>query len=213
MILETFAVGPLQCNCTILGDEATREAVVVDPGDNIPEILSRLQKHELTVRQIVITHAHIDHVGGAILLKRATGAPVYLNQRDVGLLGAMEVQAGWLGIPTPEVASPDVSAEDGSIVGLASLPAEVIHTPGHTPGSICLLFAQQNLLLAGDTLFAGSIGRTDLPGGDGRQILRSLRDRLMVLPDATRVLPGHGPDTTIGEEKQSNPFLQPNFRM
>jgi glyoxylase-like metal-dependent hydrolase (beta-lactamase superfamily II) len=213
MILETFPVGPLRCNCSILGDEVTHEAVVVDPGDNIPEILSRLRKHGLTLRQIVITHAHIDHVGGAMLLKKATGAPVFLNQEDLGLLAAMEMQAGWLGVPTPEVASPDVSADDGLTVGLATLPAEVIHTPGHTPGSICLLFSQQNLLLAGDTLFAGSIGRTDLPGGDGRQILRSLRDRLMVLPETTRVLPGHGPDTTIGEEKQSNPFLQPDFRM
>jgi len=213
MILETFPVGPLRCNCSILGDEVTHEAVVVDPGDNIPEILSRLRKHGLTLRQIVITHAHIDHVGGALLLKKATGAPVFLNQEDMGLLAAMEMQAGWLGVPTPEVASPDVSADDGLTVGLATLPAEVIHTPGHTPGSICLLFSQQNLLLAGDTLFAGSIGRTDLPGGDGRQILRSLRDRLMVLPEATRVLPGHGPETTIGEEKQSNPFLQPDFRM
>jgi len=213
MILESFPVGPLRCNCTILGDEVTHEAVVVDPGDNIAEILSRLQKHGLTLRQIVITHAHIDHVGGAALLKKATGAPVFLNQNDLGLLGAMEMQAGWLGVPTPEVGSPDASAEDGLTVGLATLPGEVIHTPGHTPGSICLLFPPQQLLLAGDTLFARSIGRTDLPGGDGRQILRSLRDRLMVLPDKTRVLPGHGPDTTIGEEKQSNPFLQPNFRM
>jgi hydroxyacylglutathione hydrolase len=213
MILESFPVGPLRCNCTILGDEVTHEAVVVDPGDNIAEILSRLQKHGLTLRQIVITHAHIDHVGGAALLKKATGAPVFLNQNDLGLLGAMEMQAGWLGVPTPEVGSPDASAEDGLTLGLATLPGQVIHTPGHTPGSICLLFPQQHLLLAGDTLFAGSIGRTDLPGGDGRQILRSLRDRLMVLPDTTRVLPGHGPETTIGEEKQSNPFLQPNFRM
>jgi hydroxyacylglutathione hydrolase len=213
MILETFPVGPLHCNCTILGDEVTHEAVVVDPGDNIPEILSRLHKHGLTLRQIVITHAHIDHVGGAVLLKKATGAPVFLNRHDLGLLGAMEMQAGWLGVPTPEVASPDASADDGLTIGLATLPAEVIHTPGHTPGSICLLFPQQHLLLAGDTLFAGSIGRTDLPGGDGRQILRSLRERLMVLPETTRVLPGHGPETTIGEEKQSNPFLQPNSRM
>ena len=213
MILETFPVGPLQCNCTILGDEATREAIVVDPGDNIPEILSRLQKHGLGLRQIVITHAHIDHVGGAVLLKRATGAPVFLNQKDLGLLSAMEMQAGWIGVPTPEVAPPDASAEDGLTVGLAALPGEVIHTPGHTPGSICLLFQKQNLLLAGDTLFAGSIGRTDLPGGDGRQILRSLRNRLLILPDTTRVFPGHGPETTIGEERQSNPFLQPNVRM
>jgi hydroxyacylglutathione hydrolase len=213
MILETFPVGPLHCNCTIVGDEVTHDAIVVDPGDNIPEILSRLQKHGLTLRQIVVTHAHIDHVGGAAHLRKLTGAPVVMNQQDLALLGMMEMQAGWLGVPTPEVAPPDASAEDGLRVGLAGLPAQVLHTPGHTPGSICLLFPDQNLLLAGDTLFAGSIGRTDLPGGDGRQILRSLRDRLLALPDTTRVLPGHGPETTIGEERQSNPFLQPKFRM
>jgi hydroxyacylglutathione hydrolase len=213
MILETFPVGPLRCNCTILGDEATHEAVVVDPGDNIHEILSRLQKHGLTLRQIVVTHAHIDHVGGAALLRKSTGAPVVMNQQDLELLGMMEMQAGWLGVPTPQVAPPDASAEDGLTIGLATLPAQVLHTPGHTPGSICLLFPDHHLLLAGDTLFAGSIGRTDLPGGDGRQILRSLRERLLVLPDSTRVLPGHGPETTIGEERQSNPFLQPKFRM
>jgi hydroxyacylglutathione hydrolase len=213
MILETFPVGPLHCNCTILGDETTHEAMVVDPGDNIPEILSRLQKHGLTLRQIVVTHAHIDHVGGAAQLRKLTGAPVLMNQQDLALLGMMEMQAGWIGVPTPEVAPPDASAEDGLAVGLAALPAEVLHTPGHTPGSICLLFPAQHLLLAGDTLFAGSIGRTDLPGGDGHQILRSLRDRLLVLPDATRVVPGHGPETTIGVERHSNPFLQPKFRM
>jgi hydroxyacylglutathione hydrolase len=213
MILETFPVGPLTCNCTILGDEVTREAMVVDPGDNIPEILSRLQKHGLTLRQIVVTHAHIDHVGGAALLRKSTGAPVVMNQQDLGLLSMMEMQAGWLGVPTPQVAPPDASAEDGLTIGLTTLPAQVLHTPGHTPGSICLLFPDHHLLLAGDTLFAGSIGRTDLPGGDGQQILRSLRERLLVLPDSTRVLPGHGPETTIGEERQSNPFLQPKFRM
>ena len=213
MILETFPVGPLHCNCTILGDEITHEAVVVDPGDNIPEILSRLQKHGLTLRQIIVTHAHIDHVGGAALLRKSTGAPVLMNQQDLGLLGMMEMQAGWLGVPTPQVAPPDASAEDGLTIGLTTLPAQVLHTPGHTPGSICLLFPDHHLLLAGDTLFAGSIGRTDLPGGDGQQILRSLRERLLVLPDSTRVLPGHGPETTIGEERQSNPFLQPKFRM
>jgi hydroxyacylglutathione hydrolase len=213
MILETFPVGPLHCNCTILGDEVTHEAVVVDPGDNIPEILSRLQKHGLTLRQIVVTHAHIDHVGGAALLRKSTGAPVVMNQQDLGLLGMMEMQAGWLGVPTPQVAPPDASAEDGLTIGLATLPAQVLHTPGHTPGSICLLFPDHHLLLAGDTLFAGSIGRTDLPGGDGQQILRSLRERLLVLPDSTHVVPGHGPETTIGEERQSNPFLQPKFRM
>lgn len=208
MILETFPVGPLQCNCTILGDEQTREAMVIDPGDNIPDILMRLAKHGLTLKQIVVTHAHIDHVGGAVQLKKATGAPILLNQSDMPLLKMMDVQAGWLGIETPQVAPPDTSAEEGMVVGIAHHAAQVIHTPGHTPGSVCLHFAPDNLLLAGDTLFAGSIGRTDLPGGDSRKILRSIHDRLLTLPDETRVIPGHGPATTIGQEREANPFLQ-----
>src|ERR1700760_3141407 len=131
MIRETFPVGPLSCNCTILGDETTHEAVVIDPGDNIPEILARLTKHGLTLRQIIVTHAHIDHVGGAVLLRKATGAPVLLNQKDMMLLEMMDVQAGWLGVATPAVAPPDASADDGMKVGLTNLPAEVLHTPGH----------------------------------------------------------------------------------
>lgn len=213
MILETFPVGPLQCNCTLLGDETTREAMVVDPGDNIPYILSRLEKHALALKQIVVTHAHIDHVGGALQLKKATGAPVLLNENDLPLLKMMDEQAGWLGVRPPEVAAPDVSAEEGMVVGIAGHPAQVLHTPGHTQGSICLHFVPDRLLLAGDTLFAGSIGRTDLPGGDGRQILRSIHDRLLTLPDEVRVVPGHGPATTIGEERESNPFLQPGVRL
>jgi glyoxylase-like metal-dependent hydrolase (beta-lactamase superfamily II) len=208
MILETFPVGLLQCNCTLLGDETTGEAMVIDPGDNIPQILSRLAKHGLTLKQIVITHAHIDHVGGALKLKKQTGAPILLNQQDLPLLEMMDMQAGWLGIQTPEVAPPDASAEDHLVVGLQNYPAQVLHTPGHTPGSICLHFAPQKLLIAGDTLFAGSIGRTDLPGGDFKTIIRSIRDRLLPLPEDTRVIPGHGSVTTIGEERESNPFLQ-----
>jgi glyoxylase-like metal-dependent hydrolase (beta-lactamase superfamily II) len=207
MILETFPVGLLQCNCTLLGDEATGEAMVIDPGDNIPFILVRLAAHKLTLKQIVVTHAHIDHVGGAVLLKRATGAPVLLNENDLPLLKMMDVQAGWLGVAAPEVAAPDVNAGDGLIVGIANHKAEVLYTPGHTQGSICLHFVPEKLLFAGDTLFAGSIGRTDLPGGDGRQILRSIHDRLMPLADETRVIPGHGAETTIGVERESNPFL------
>lgn len=212
MILETFPVGPLQCNCTILGDETTHEAMVIDPGDNITQILARLAKHKLTLKQIVVTHGHIDHVGGAVQLKKATGAPVLLNQNDLPLLKMMDMQAGWLGIAPPEVAPPDVSAEEGMMTGIAGHAAQVLHTPGHTQGSICLYLAPEHLLIAGDTLFAGSIGRTDLPGGDGRQILRSIHDRLLPLPDATRVIPGHGPETTIGQERRSNPFLQPGAR-
>lgn len=207
MILETFPVGLLECNCTLVGDEATGEAMVIDPGDNIPFILERLAAHKLKLKQIVVTHAHIDHVGGALRLKRATNAPILLNENDLPLLKMMNVQAAWLRIPTPEVAAPDENAREGLVVGIANHKGEVLHTPGHTQGSVCLHFADEKLLFAGDTLFAGSIGRTDLPGGDGKQILRSIHDRLMPLADETRVIPGHGPETTIGTERESNPFL------
>ncbi|MGI8772146.1 MAG: MBL fold metallo-hydrolase [Acidobacteriaceae bacterium] len=212
MIRETFPVGPLHCNCTLLGNEITREAIVIDPGDDVSGILLRLARHRLTLKQIIVTHAHIDHIGGAAQLKRVTGAPVLLNQRDLPVLAMMEMQAGWLGVATPEIVALDGSAEDGSKVGIAGLEAEVLHTPGHTPGSVCLHFAAENLLLAGDTLFAGSIGRTDLPGGDTQQILRSLHTRLLPLPENTLVVPGHGAETTIGSERETNPFLQPGYR-
>jgi len=212
ILIETFPVGPLQCNCTILGDSTTGEAIVIDPGEEITRIYTRLAKLGLKLKQILITHAHIDHIGGALKLKRLTGAPILLNENDLPLLQMMEMQAAWLGVETPETASPDASLQDGMRVGLERLPAQVLHTPGHTQGSVCLLFApssqmKDGLLIAGDTLFAGSIGRTDLPGGNSRQIIHSIHTKLMVLPEETHVLPGHGPATTIGEEKQRNPFL------
>jgi glyoxylase-like metal-dependent hydrolase (beta-lactamase superfamily II) len=208
MLLESFPVGPLACNCNILGDEETREAIVIDPGDNVARIHERLTKSGLKLKQIIVTHAHIDHVGGALKLKRLTGAPIFLNESDLPLLEMMDTQAAWLGVRPPEVAPPDEGLSDGQIVGLEHYPARVLHTPGHTQGSICLYFAPLKLVVAGDTLFAGSIGRTDLPGGNFDQIMESLRTLLMTLPDETRVLPGHGPATTIGEERKSNPFLQ-----
>lgn len=208
MILETFPVGPLACNCTILGDEEASEAIVIDPGDDVTRIHRRLSELGLKLKQILITHAHIDHVGGALQLKRLTGAPIFLNQNDLPLLKMMPIQADWLGIETPETAPPDEALTDGLTVGLARYPAQVLHTPGHTQGSVCLHFAPMKMLIAGDTLFAGSIGRTDLPGGDYGQIIDSIRSRLLVLPDETRVLPGHGPVTTLGDERRSNPFLQ-----
>lgn len=207
VVLETFPVGPLQCNCTILGDPATKEAIVVDPGDDIARVHRRLTELGLQLKQILITHAHIDHVGGALRLKRLTGAPILLNENDLPLLEMMDEQAGWLGVETPEVTAPDELLRDGMKVGLEHFKAQVLHTPGHTQGSVCLYFKPLELLLAGDTLFAGSIGRTDLPGGDGRQILESIHHKLLVLPEDTCVLPGHGPLTTVGEEKLRNPFL------
>lgn len=208
MIIETFPVGPLQCNCTIMGDERAGDAIVIDPGDEIERIHRRLGDLGLKLKQILVTHAHIDHVGGALKLKRLTGAPILFNQNDMPQIKMMEEQAGWLGIATPETAAPDESLTDGEVVGLASCPAQVIHTPGHTQGSVCLHFAPLTLLVAGDTLFAGSIGRTDLPGGNYGQIIDSIQSRLLGLPDETKVLPGHGPATTIGIERRKNPFLR-----
>jgi glyoxylase-like metal-dependent hydrolase (beta-lactamase superfamily II) len=212
VILETFPVGPLQCNCSIVADEVTREAMVIDPGDEIALILQRLAILKLTLKQIVITHGHIDHVGAAARLKRITGATVLMNQNDLAMLEMMDRQAAWLGVAPPEVVRIDSSADDLGLVGLPSLPAEVLHTPGHTPGSICLYVASEKLLFSGDTLFAGTIGRTDLPGGDTPTILRSLREKLLPLPEDVRVIPGHGQSTLMGEEKQSNPFLRADAR-
>ena len=208
MIFESFPVGPLACNCTLLGDEQTHEAIAIDPGDEVARINSRLTELGLKLKQILVTHGHIDHVGGALKLKKLTGAPIFMNENDLPLLAMMETQAGWLGIATPETAPPDGNLIDGATVGTEHFPATVLHTPGHTQGSICLHFVPLKLLVAGDTLFAGSIGRTDLPGGDTDQIMDSLRSRLLALPDETNVLPGHGPVTTIGKERKSNPFLR-----
>jgi glyoxylase-like metal-dependent hydrolase (beta-lactamase superfamily II) len=207
MIHEVLPVGMLHCNCSILGDETSGEAIIVDPGDDIPRILAALEKHKLTVKQIVVTHAHIDHIAGAARLKQLTGAPVLYNQNDLPLVKMMDVQANWLGMATPEVHAPDDTLVDGSVVAIAGLTGSILHTPGHTQGSLCLYLPTQELLLAGDTLFAGSVGRTDLPGGDGPMLIRSIREKLLPLPDATVVVPGHGPKTTIGEERESNPFL------
>jgi glyoxylase-like metal-dependent hydrolase (beta-lactamase superfamily II) len=208
MILESFPVGPLQANCILLGDEEGGEAIVIDPGDEAERIHVRLGELGLKLKQILLTHAHIDHVGGALKLKQLTGAPIFLNEDDRSLLKTMKMQASWIGIPTPETAPPDEGLADGQIVGLERYPAQVIHTPGHTQGSVCFYFAPLKLLVAGDTLFADSIGRTDLPGGNYGQIIDSIQNRLLALPDETRVLTGHGPETTIGKERRSNPFLR-----
>ena len=208
MIHEILPVGMLACNCSIFGDEQSREALVVDPGDEIDRVLEILERHGLTVKAIVITHAHIDHIGGAQKLKEATGAPVYMNLADEALQKMMDVQAAWLGMRPPEAVEIDAPANDGSCLAIGALEFHVMHTPGHTPGSISLWIPAERKLVAGDTLFRDSIGRTDLPGGDGRQILRSIHDKLLPLDEETIVIPGHGSITTIGREKQFNYFLQ-----
>jgi hydroxyacylglutathione hydrolase len=207
MIHEILPVGMLGCNCSVLGDEVSREAIVVDPGDNVTEIVGILKRHALSVKMIVITHAHIDHIGGAHKLRALTGAPVYMHEADKMLSDRLDMQAGWLGVETPPDPGIDQPAREGDVIRAGAIEAEVLHTPGHTPGSISLYLRKEQKLIAGDTLFQGSIGRTDLPGGDPTQITRSIREKLYKLPDSTIVVPGHGGNTSIGVEKRSNPFV------
>ncbi len=254
LIHITIPVGILQCNCSIIGDPLTREALVIDPGDEIERILDLLGRRRLTVKAIVSTHAHIDHVGGLSKLHQYTGAPVLMHRDDLPLYQAMDMQASFLGVLPPDVTEVDQLLKEGDVLRWGALEAQVIHTPGHTPGSVSLYLphdagkislTDKNAkpdatpaagtagarsetdkaktpkadsekteirtpqLLSGDTLFAGSIGRTDLWGGSMEEIMDSLRDKLMQLPDATIVHPGHGPMTTIGRERETNPFLQP----
>jgi len=258
LIHITIPVGMLQCNCSIIGDPLTREALVVDPGDEVTRILDLLGRRRLTVKAIVSTHAHIDHVGGLSKLHQYTGAPVLMHRDDLPLYQAMDVQAAFLGVLPPDLTEVDQLLKEGDVLRWGSLEAQVIHTPGHTPGSVSLYLphdagkvylTDKNVqasakssaeaaaqkagngsdsrrsdeanagsekteirvpqLLSGDTLFKGSIGRTDLWGGSMEEIMDSLRSKLMQLPDATIVHPGHGPMTTIGQEREVNPFLRP----
>lgn len=209
MIHEILPVGLLECNCSVFGDETSREGLVVDPGDQVDDVLEIIERHGLHVKAIIITHAHIDHIGGAQKLKQATGAPVYMNLNDMELQKGLDRQAAWLGVEPPEPVAIDAPARDGDRLVIGATELHVLHTPGHTQGSISLWIPAEEKLVAGDTLFRDSIGRTDLPGGDGRQILRSIHDKLLPLPEQTVVIPGHGAKTTIGREKRENHFLQP----
>ncbi len=215
LIHITIPVGLLQCNCSIVGDPVTREALVIDPGDEVTRILDLLGRHKLTVKAIVSTHAHIDHVGGLAKLHQFTGAPVLMHREDLPLYQGMDVQAAFLGVPTPDLTEVDQLLKEGDALRWGAFEARVIHTPGHTPGSVCLYLPKESRaiaipspqLFAGDTLFAGSIGRTDLWGGSMGDIMDSLRSKVLELPDETIVYPGHGPVTNIGQERRSNPFL------
>ena len=215
MIYIKLPVGLLQCNCLIIGDPKSREAIVIDPGDEVERILGLLGRYKLTVKVIVSTHAHIDHVGGLAKLHQYTGAPVMMHNDDLPLYHAMDVQAEFLGMQAPELVDVDHLLKEGDALSWGGFEANVIHTPGHSPGSVSLYLPKdsgqikltQPQLFAGDTLFAGSIGRSDLWGGSYDQLMDSLKSKLLQLPDDTVVHPGHGPSTSIGHERHSNPYL------
>ncbi len=206
MIVDTLPTGPLEVNCYIIGCEKTGKAAVIEPGGHVPEILQRLKKHQLDVVMIINTHGHFDHIGGNKQLLEATGAELLIHQADRPLLDHAQEHAAAYGLQTEASPPPTRELVGGETLLLGELSLQVLHTPGHSPGGICLYV--EDCLLVGDTLFAGSIGRTDLPGGDHQLLISGIKEQLLPLPDTTRVCPGHGPMTTIGEEKLYNPFLR-----
>lgn len=211
VIVETFPVGPLACNCTILADESSGEAIVVDGGDGVEEVVRRLSAGNLRVRYLVHTHAHIDHIGDLGTLRQRAGGEGLLHPADLPLYRALAIQATWIGMSEPpRVVDLDGDLRDGDVITAGQLRLEVLHTPGHTPGSVCFAVENgaSNMILSGDTLFAGSIGRWDLGGTSMEDIVASIHGKLMDYADETRVIPGHGPFTTIGTERNSNPYLQ-----
>ncbi len=210
MLIETFPVGPLQCNCSILVDDETRSAIVIDPGGDFEKIRARLEKNRAKVAAIVHSHTHIDHVGATAPLQRWSSAQARIHEADRFLYELLPVQAELLGVPLPERCDLAGDLDDDAVVRAGDIELSVMHTPGHTPGSISFLVHSPNgpVAFTGDTLFRRGIGRTDLWGGDGDLIMRSLRTRLMNLHEETQVVPGHGPRTTIGEERRANPFLR-----
>lgn len=206
MIIEALPVGPFQCNAYVLSDPGSREATVIDPGDEAPRILEILKRQGLRLKNILLTHGHIDHAGGAKDLRDATGAQLMIHKEDLFLYQKIHLQASLFGLPAPPVSDIDRLLEDGIEVGEGALRCRVIHTPGHTPGSVSLYF--DGKIFTGDALFMDGIGRTDLWGGSYELLMASIRERLLSLDDATEVYPGHGPATTIGRERRENPFLQ-----
>lgn len=207
MIFETIVVGQLGVNCFILADPETKDGVVVDPGDESGAILELVRAKGVKVKYILNTHGHFDHIGGNLKLVEATGATLMIHRGDEPFLSRASLSARNYGLKADDSPSPAAYLEDGQSITFGSIELKVIHTPGHTPGGVCLHIPSEGVLISGDTLFAESIGRTDLPGGSTEQLVTSIRTKLLVLPDETRVYPGHGPATTIAHEKRYNPYL------
>ncbi len=208
LIVQTFPVGMLGCNCTILADPKSREAIVIDPGGDHDAILARLKKEGLVLKAMLHTHAHVDHIGGTRAVHEATRAKILFHEKDRWLYDNIRMQAEWIGMAVADPAKPDAYLAEGDEIRFGSGLLRTIHTPGHTPGSLCFHWPASDLVFSGDTLFAGSIGRTDLWGGSMPQILESIEKKLLApFEDATRVIPGHGSATTIGQERRTNPFV------
>ena len=205
-VIRTFPVGPLQCNCSVIGDSLSGRALVIDPGGDADEILALVKELNLTVVAIIHTHAHLDHILAAGEIKKATGAPIFLHESDQFLWDLVDQQCAMFGVPPVKLPDPDHYLKDDQ--ALECCGGVAIHTPGHTPGSVSFWFEQYKTLIAGDTLFSGSIGRTDLPGGDFDQIVTSIKERIYSLDDEAVVVTGHGPNTTIGSEKVTNGFVR-----
>ncbi len=207
--VETFPTGPLGCNCSLLVDTASKRAIVVDPGGDFELIDAKLTALGATVDAIVHTHTHIDHVGATAAVQRKSGARACIHEGDRFLYDLLPVQAAMLGIPMPETVEMEGSLDDGTTVNAGAVELGILHTPGHTPGSVTFVVktADGTRVFSGDTLFRRGIGRTDLWGGDSNLIMKSLREKVLSLPDDAVVVPGHGPETTIGEERTKNPFL------
>ncbi len=205
MIIRTLEVGPIMANCYILGCEDTKEAVVIDPGDEADRILMTLAKDKLTVKYIINTHGHFDHIGANKELKEATKAKLMIHAEDEPMLSEIAQHAGSFGLTAENSPPADIHIADNDEIKFGNITLKVIHTPGHSRGGVCLL--TDKVLIAGDTLFAGSIGRTDLPGGDYDTLISSIKTKLLTLDEETIVYTGHGPETSIGREKKINPFL------
>jgi hydroxyacylglutathione hydrolase len=208
-VFEHRVVGPLACNCYVVGDPATREAVVIDPGDDADGIAASIAGQDLVVVAIVATHAHFDHIVAAGRLRELTGAPFYLHEDDRPLLSWMQTSGRlFLGVELPPPPRVDATVAEGDLLSAGAARLEVVHTPGHSPGSISLV--SDEAIFSGDTLFAGSVGRTDLPGGDMQALITAIRTKLFGLPEDVPVHPGHGPATTLGDERRHNPFVGAN---
>ncbi len=205
MILEKIVVGPLEVNCYLIGCEKTCDAAIIDPGDEINVIIRALKRHEMKLRYILLTHGHVDHLTQLEKLKNSTQAHVFMHQADLFLLKNLSIQAAMFGLPDPGNPKPDSFVSGGDILTLGELKIKVLHTPGHSPGSV--VYHSEDHLFVGDLIFSGSIGRTDLPGGDYEVLIRSVQQNIFTLKDEVNIHPGHGPATTVGQEKRFNPFF------